>query len=376
MSIVESICQELDARRNVALVHIVEQLASAPRHSASMLVGERGLVAGTVGGGDLEARAIEAGMRVAEKGVAEFMDYEMTGESAAASGMICGGSMRLFIEPIRPDSRTGVLYRRLAIALACGDDMFSVTPLRAPGQRLLCRTKMRTWHVPAEIQFLVRQKMEEGAFKGPFELKDSRGQRFVVEPWPAPWRLVLAGGGHVAQAVAKIAAMTDFAVSVIDDREEFATSELFPMAAVVRQAEDYEDCFAGMSLEDKSFVVILTRGHLFDRKVLVQALRSKASYIGMIGSRRKIGAIFGHLREHEGFDEKDLARVTAPIGLDIGAETPEEIAVSVMAQLIAARALMHGGRRHLQSELAGQVCGHPKDPAEEAARETPGEGSA
>ena len=355
MSIVESIGHELAARKNLALVSIVKQLASAPRHAgASMLVGEEGLLAGTIGGSILEKQAIEAGMRVAKSGVAEFMDFQLTGTDAASNGMICGGSMRVFVEPLRPDGPTTVLFQRLAIAQGVGDDMFSVVPVVAPGARRLCRKKAKTWPLPTELSALVREELEKNDLAAPLELEDSRGQRFVIEPWPGPWRLLCLGGGHVALATARLAASTGFTVCVLDDREEFASKERFPMAAVTRAVPDYEDCLAGIATEEKTFIVIMTRGHVYDRKVLSQALRTQASYIGMIGSNRKIAATFAGLKE-EGFTDEDLARVTAPVGLSIGAETPEEIAVSIMAQLIATRSLLQGTDRHLNADLAGRV---------------------
>lgn len=355
MSIVESICHELDSRKNLALVSIVRQLASAPRHAGScMLVSEEGLCAGTIGGGLLENQAIEKAREVAAKGRAEFMDFHLTGKDAASAGMICGGSMRLFLEPIRPDALTSVLYKRLAIAMGCGDDMFSVIPVRAPGRRVLCRKKAATWPIPAELAHMLREKADAGALDVPLEVTDSLGQDFVIIPWSAPWRVVIAGGGHVALATAPIAAMADFTVCVLDDREEFASRERFPMAAVVRAVPEFADCFEGMSLENKTLVVIMTRGHSYDKIVLAQALRAKPAYLGMIGSSRKIRTIYDQLLQ-EGFTKEDLARVTAPVGLSIGAETPAEIGVSIVAQLIAARAVLDGGRRHLAPELAGRV---------------------
>ncbi len=358
MSIVESICRELAKKKNLALVSIVRQLASAPRHAGScMLVDEEGLVAGTIGGGLLEGQAIKKGMEVAQSGRSEFMDFTLTGKDAASAGMICGGSMRLYLEPIRPDNRTEVLYQLLAIAMGCGDDMFSVVPVLAPGRRVLCRKKAATWPIPTEIACILQEKLDAGELDVPLEISDSMGQSFVVLPWSAPWRLVLAGGGHVAQATAQIASQADFTVCVLDDREEFANKERFPQAALVRVVPEYENCFAGMALENKTLVVIVTRGHSFDRTVLVQALREKPAYLGMIGSKRKIKTIYDMLTSEEGFSREDLARVTAPVGLDIGAETPAEIGISIVAQLIAARAVLDGGRHHLDPALAGNVAG-------------------
>jgi xanthine dehydrogenase accessory factor len=121
----------------------------------------------------------------------------------------------------------------------------------------------------------------------------------------------------------------------MDDREEFANRERYLMAKEVRVLESFTDCIKGLGRDD--YVVIVTRGHLHDRDVLAQALRTQAGYIGMIGSRAKRASVYESLMR-EGFTEKDLVRVHNPIGLPIGADTPEEIAVSIVAQLIQVRA--------------------------------------
>jgi len=127
-----------------------------------------------------------------------------------------------------------------------------------------------------------------------------------------------------------------FPVVVVDDREEFADAGQFPEAREVR-CMPFGGVMARLPVDVHAFVVIVTRGHLYDKEVLGQALRTEARYIGMIGSRRKRDLIYKRLLE-EGFTEEDLARVHSPIGLDIGAETPEEIAVSIVAELIDVRA--------------------------------------
>ena len=173
--------------------------------------------------------------------------------------------------------------------------------------------------------------------------------------------LGLEGGGDVGKATGKVAERGDFTVCVLDDRERFANKDRFPMAAVVRAVPEYKDCFAGMALENKTLVVIVTRGHSYDKSVLIQALKEKPAYLGMIGSKRKIKTIYNMLLNEEGFAKEDLARVTAQVGLDIGAETPAEIGISIVAQLIAARAVLDGGRHHLDPAISGQVPGatHP-----------------
>ncbi|MDO5536517.1 MAG: XdhC family protein [Desulfovibrionaceae bacterium] len=355
MSIVESICRELKAKKRLALVSVVRQLASAPRHTgATMLVGEEGLVDGTIGGGILEKKALDRAREVIESGLCQFMDADLSAGEAASIGMICGGSVRLFLEPVQPDGRTTVLYERLLVAERCADDMFSVVPVTAPGQRRVCRVHADKWPLPVMVSHAVKDLMAETGLSCPSELNLGLGQHFVIEPWQSPWRVNFMGGGHVCLATAKIAALAGFTYTVTDDREEFSNSERFPDAAAVHTVPGFANCFEGLAPGRKSFVLILTRGHQHDRNVLSQALRTQAGYIGMIGSAKKMQAVFASLRE-EGFNDEDLARVNLPVGLSIGAETPEEIGVSIVAQLIAARAVQHGGRRHLDPALAGSV---------------------
>jgi xanthine dehydrogenase accessory factor len=162
------------------------------------------------------------------------------------------------------------------------------------------------------------------------------GRSFALEPWTAASPLLIFGAGHVSRPTAQVAALCGFAVTVLDDRLDFANAARFPQAET-RVLESFTDCFHGLPCGPEAFVVIVTRGHAFDAEVLAQALRTRAGYIGMIGSRRKRDAVYQRLRG-QGFTDADLARVSCPIGLDIGAETPEEIAVSIVAELIQSRA--------------------------------------
>jgi len=162
------------------------------------------------------------------------------------------------------------------------------------------------------------------------------GGSYALEPWAAASPLYIFGAGHVSRPTAQVAALAGFRVTVLDDRPEFANAERFPQAET-RVLDGYDDCFAKLSAGPGAFVVIVTRWHVHDAEVLGQALSTGAGYIGMIGSRRKRDAVYQRLRG-QGFTDADLARVHCPIGLDIGAETPEEIAVSIVAELVQARA--------------------------------------
>jgi xanthine dehydrogenase accessory factor len=145
------------------------------------------------------------------------------------------------------------------------------------------------------------------------------------------------GAGHVSLATAQVARLAGFRVQVVDDRAEFAHPDRFPHAESVAAVDDFENALAGRDLGPDDYVVIVTRGHRHDREVLAQALKTKAGYIGMIGSSRKRRAIYEALLA-EGFTQNDLDRVYSPIGLSIGAQTPEEIGISIVAQLVQVRA--------------------------------------
>jgi xanthine dehydrogenase accessory factor len=141
----------------------------------------------------------------------------------------------------------------------------------------------------------------------------------------------------VAQPTLHLAALTGFRTEIVDDRPDFANRERFPEADRVCVIDDFRNAFGGLAVDDTSFLVIFTRGHHHDLTVLAQALRTEAAYIGMIGSKRKRDAIYTALLK-AGFTQADLQRVHSPIGLAIGAETPEEIGVSIVAELIQERA--------------------------------------
>jgi xanthine dehydrogenase accessory factor len=163
------------------------------------------------------------------------------------------------------------------------------------------------------------------------------GGFLVLDPVERIRTVHIFGAGHVAQPTAQLANLVGFRVWVADDREGYANCERFPDAYEIRVLDSFEKSMPDVALDQNDYLIILTRGHLHDKKVLAQALRTRAGYIGMIGSHKKRNAIYGVLLK-EGFTQADIDRVHSPIGLSIGAETPEEIAVSIVAELIAVSA--------------------------------------
>jgi len=173
---------------------------------------------------------------------------------------------------------------------------------------------------------------------GAADLVDGRDEKgspvtIAIEIIAPKHELLIFGAGHVGQAVALMGALTGYHITVVDDREEFASRTRLPDPRISLLVSDYESAAGKLTISSGTIVVIVTRGHQYDELCLKSVVRSNATYIGMIGSRRRVLSVFKKLAS-EGFSERDLQRVHAPIGLRIGAKTPQEIAVSILAEII------------------------------------------
>ncbi len=165
----------------------------------------------------------------------------------------------------------------------------------------------------------------------------SENESYLIEPYFPEPRLIILGGGHIAKPLAEFGSKSGFSVTVNDDRPSFANSERFPTAEKVL-CESFDNCFDFISLNKSAYVVIITRGHRHDIDCIRQVLKNNTAYIGMIGSKRRVKAVLEQLAE-EGYSQETLNKVNAPIGLDIGAVTPDEIAISIISQVIKYRRL-------------------------------------
>ncbi len=236
-----------------ALATIVSTKGSTPREiGAKMLILEDGKFLGSVGGGCMEAEVWQEARKVMAEDRPKTIHLDLTGKDAEEGGMVCGGVMDIYIEPITP-----------------------------------------------------------------------------------PPRVFIFGGGHISVFVSKMSTLVGFQVVVVDDRPQFANQERFPEADEVI-AEEFPFVFPKLKVNKSSYLVIVTRGHAYDQEVLEWALGQEVKYIGMIGSRKKIQTVYDALKQ-KGIPPEQLQRVYAPIGLNIGALTPEEIAVSIVAQMIQVR---------------------------------------
>ena len=251
------IFEEIVALRNrgerAALATIIARRGSTPRRDAAkMLVYDDGRTSGSIGGGCTEAEVCNAARSVIQTGRPSLLSFDLTDDDAEESGLLCGGTMEVYVEPVLPDPT-----------------------------------------------------------------------------------LFVFGAGHIGQCVAEAARNVGFRVAVIDDRVKYANRERFPLAEAL-YAGPWEEILPQLPVKDSSYLVIATRGHNYDLQCLRYAVSSPAKYIGLLGSKRKTKLLFSTL-EKEGIDQALFERVYAPIGLEIGSETPEEIAVSIVAELIAVR---------------------------------------
>ena len=325
----------------LAVATIVTNEGSTPRTAGSkMLVFADGAIAGTVGGGLGEGMVIVAARETLAAGPSRLFGIDMTGQAASGADLICGGRMRLFIERLDPDAATREQYAALADNLGAGRSCLLVARIGdgASGRVLLTPGGVMGADVPEEVLAAAREQGRGIAAPIRFE---AAGATWMLEPWLARDPLFIFGGGHVSRPTCHMASLVGFGVTVFDDRPEFANAERFPDAAKTVVFSSLPDCFASLVIEKNASIVIVTRGHAQDKDVLALALKTQAGYIGMIGSLRKRDTVYDRLLA-EGFTKEDLARCHSPIGLDIAAETPEEIAVSIVGELIAERAARRG----------------------------------
>jgi xanthine dehydrogenase accessory factor len=342
MGIFHRIAGLLAGGENLVLATIVSRSGSAPRAVGSrMAVRPDGAIVGTIGGGILEARVMELAREVFGHGQSVLKKYVLTAQDASQMGMVCGGQVSVllqFLEASQPANAE--LYRDIEAAL------------KARKRAWLIIEMPSAFDVPQlTAQFLVRgdgmaagdldpqaiQTMTAQASAGQPEIVDHQGRSFLVESLCHEGTVYIFGAGHVSQQLARLTGMVGFHTVVLDDRQEFANRERFPNVNEVIVLDSFQRALDGLEIDADSYLVIVSRGHAHDQTVLRQALQSQAGYIGMIGSRRKRDTIYANL-EKEGFSRQDFDRVFSPIGLAIGAETPEEIAVSIVAELIQVRA--------------------------------------
>lgn len=318
--------------QDTVLVTIVASSGSTPRgEGARMLVTEHGRVGGTIGGGAVEHHSEVVALEVLKTKNSHTEHYQLKQNEIQDLGMICGGDVTVYFQYIAAAEEIVNLTKAIEKLYEAGEEFWMVNDISEDGNGKMAVCKKNGVIEGMQLPEVIL----EGLQKKPIQI-DVENRRYYCEQLMLPGKVYIFGGGHVSQALVPALAAVDFRCVVLEDREEFANPELFPQAEkTILIKNDRITEYVNIGAMD--YVCIMTRGHKDDLLVQSQVLGTKASYIGVIGSRHKKAGVFAKLKE-QGFTEQDLERITTPIGLDIGGETPAEIAVSITAQLIQKRA--------------------------------------
>jgi xanthine dehydrogenase accessory factor len=298
--------------------------------TAKMLVTTTGARHGTVGGGCLEAEISERALEVARRGQPIITQHTLNSELAGDYGLTCGGTAVMFIEPVFDDPTLASVYAECAALLARGERGVMATGANwSNGVQKLLRHSGGTFGGGAPELVAAAECVDPAR-----ETPDLQGE-ILLDPIVGMPRLVVFGGGHVGARVAQAASFAGWRVTVVDDRADFAEGTRHPSAERTIVCS-YHDLPPALGIDASTYVVVATRGHQHDAVVVDQIARMDWKYLGMLGSRRKV-ALTWRMLEEAGVSGERLARIHAPVGLSIGADTPEEIAISVVAEMIAVR---------------------------------------
>lgn len=339
----KSIANLLHQGEDFVLATILSKFGSSPGTAGRKMVVRRdGSIIGTIGGGLVEAKVQQLASQVMDTGQPLVQQFNLTGAEVASMDMICGGQMEVLLEYI--DASDSVLKETYNLAASdhirgkaiLVTQFYDATQGVTVNNHYLVKENFDAGTLPSEV---VSAILKGNLVKSPQVLRTTTGN-YLLESLAGYCTLFLVGAGHISQQLCPLANMVDFKTVVLDDRPEFANKIRFPSANDIKVISSFEETFTDLELDSNSFIVIVTRGHAHDKTALKQALSTPASYIGMIGSKSKRNAIYQALLK-EGITQTDLERVYSPIGLAIGADTPAEIAISIMAEIIKVRSEMH-----------------------------------
>jgi xanthine dehydrogenase accessory factor len=314
-----------------ALASVAKRHGSLPMSAtAKMLVTAGGARIGTVGGGCLEAEIIERAHDVLQSRVPALSSHSLNAELAGDYGLTCGGTAELFIEPVFGDERLAAVYAEASALMARGEKALMVTGVDWSAG--VIKALVSAGKFTGADESAVRAAIT--GFDSMSELP-SLENGILVEPLSGKPRLIVFGAGHVGARLAEAASFAGWRVTVADDRADFADARRLPFAERVVVC-DFHDVLGAVNPDADSYVVIATRGHQHDVVLAGQLVPRPLRYLGMLGSRRKVALTNKVLREW-GVTDEAIGKVHAPVGLSIGADTPEEIAVSVVAEMISVR---------------------------------------
>lgn len=337
----------LSQNHGFVLATVISTTSSAPRPAGTqMAVLDDGTVIGSLSGGCVEGDVYARSAEVASTGEPLLQDYGYSDDTAFSVGLTCGGSIRVYLERVEP--REFGFYRRLAAHVQAGESVATITALTGPdtGWRTIVDPDEtpRASQLEGQARHMLRQRVS-----GLTVSAQDRSQYFV-RSYGAPAQMVVFGSNAFAAALVRLATTVGYRVTVCDARQTFTTRARFPEAdeIVVQWPHEY---LAELAVDHRTVLCAMTHDPKFDDPLLVQALQSPAQFIGAMGSRRTSADRFERLRQL-GVTEQDLARLHAPFGLDLGAATPEETAVSMLAEIVSTR---QGGSNLPLRQLWGPI---------------------
>lgn len=338
IDLIDTILDLLKKGDDLVLARVISVKGSSPREAgAAMLMHKNGEVAGTVGGGLIEAATMDKGRELfASRGWAT-LEFDMTGDDIKTADMVCGGKMEVLVELIQACADTMHIFaginenRRHSVMSYLVTELPDVSREDGIRRQLLTAGSIhKVPLIPDPLEEAVLSLMESGVVH-------VGGRRYWVDVIKPGGIVYIMGAGHISREVSDLAQRVGFTTVVMDDRPEYANRERFGKVAEIVVLKSFEGCFEGFCMDNNSYIVIVTRAHAYDKKVLEQALKAGAGYVGMIGSIRKRDTIYRSLID-EGFTAEQIKQVHCPIGLKMDSETPAEIAVSIVGELINIRA--------------------------------------
>lgn len=319
---------------DVVLATVIASSGSTPRGAgARMLVNQKGRVCGTIGGGAIEYMAQQLADEILRSRKSYAKGYKLEPQQVEDLGMICGGDVVVYFQFISAADRNTIsLVDRILTLFDRDEDSWIITDI----------TDETAWSmgVYSKSRGVIGLEMNADEMKPLLENRavqiEMGAKKYYAEPLVRAGKVIICGGGHIAQELVPVIAHVGFRCTVLDDREEFANRKLFSLADEVIVC-DFENILDSVDITENDYVVVATRGHNYDFTVQEQVLRTDAGYVGVMGSRQKTAKVNAKLLE-AGIPQEALDRIYTPIGTPIKAETPAEIAISIAGELIMVRA--------------------------------------
>ncbi len=342
MDLFETVAKRLALGENLVLAVITGKTGSGPRSIGTrMAILEDFSIIGTIGGGALESAVLQLAREVHRQRKWLVRNFDLTAEDAVGEGMICGGRIQVLVQFADGSDPSHLdLYSELASSVKANKKSWLITHIpKLSGEAPAMGngpTPLQGVHSAGAVDRCMLGEVASRAGSSRPEQILLDGELYLVEPLGRGSTVFIFGAGHIARELVPLVKRVGFKTVVLDDRAEYANPHHFGEADRVMVLGSFESGFKGLEIGENSYLVLVTRGHLNDLSVLRQALGTSAGYIGMIGSEKKRHVIF-HALQTEGFTKNDLERVHSPIGININAETPAEIAVSIAAELIQIR---------------------------------------